>query len=81
MLKLSLVSVYDQIFAWLVVTPIFAGTWRGTWGNADSLIDSVIFSGDLESSAFFCLFVGVALSSLLMFSLSTIEWLAKSGGR
>ena len=74
-------TAYDQIFVWLVVTPIFAGTWRGTWGNADSLIDTVIFNGDLVGSAFFCLFAGLALSSILMFRLETIECFAKSGGR
>ena len=77
----SFLTAYDQIFVWLVVTPIFAGTWRGTWGNADSLIDTVIFNGDLVGSAFFCLFAGLALSSILMFRLETIEWFAKSGGR
>ena len=76
-----LVSVYDQVFVWLVVTPLFAGTWRGTWGNADSLFDTVIFNGDLVGSAFFCLFAGLALSSILMLRLETIEWFAKSSGR
>ena len=73
--------MYDQVFVWLVVTPIFAGTWRGTWGNADSLFDTVIFNGDLTGSAFFCLFAGLALSSIIMLWLQPFEGFAKSGGR
>ena len=79
--KRLILTVYDQVFVWLVVTPIFAGTWRGTWGNADSLIDTVLFDGNLVGSAFFCLFAGLALSSILMLRLETIEWFAKSSGR
>ena len=46
-MNLQTFSVYDLIFVQVLVGPAFIITWRGTWQNADELMDNVIFKVQL----------------------------------
>jgi len=54
--------VYDLIFVQVLVGPAFIITWRGTWQNADELMDNIIFKGDLHGSAICSLVIGIVMS-------------------
>ena len=60
-------SVYDFIFVHCVICPLFITTWRGTWHNADTLFDQVIFDGDYKISALVSLIIGVVFTTFVIF--------------
>ena len=65
--------VYDFLFVQLVIGPLFIVTWRGTWQNADTLFDEVIFQGNLEGSSIFVLISGLMVSAVLIFAQHEIK--------
>ena len=59
-------SVYDHIFVRCVIAPLFITTWRGTWHNADTLFDEVIFEFDFKISSLVSLIIGLVLSTCVI---------------
>ena len=58
--------VYDLMFVHCVIGPLFIITWRGTWHNADTLFDEVIFDGDFKISSLVSLIIGLVLSTCVI---------------
>ena len=58
--------VYDLMFVHCVIGPLFIITWRGTWHNADTLFDEVIFENDFKISSLVSLIIGLVLSTCVI---------------
>ena len=65
------------MFVQLALTPAFVVTWRGTWENADSLFDTVLFDGNLVASALTALALGIVGSLPLLIWQKAIDTFAK----
>ena len=66
-IKCNLFPVYDFIFVQLVAGPLFIITWRGTWQNADTLFDEILFNGNITHSSIVALILGIFVSAVLIF--------------
>ena len=73
--------IYDFLFVQLVIGPLFVVTWRGTWQNADTLFDQVIFQDKLEASSIFVLVLGLVVSAILVFAQHEIKAFALNCNR
>ena len=77
--SITCLLVSDFIFNQFVISPIFVITWSGTWQNADTFFDKIIFRGNVTLSALFCLVVGIIIAISILLFQQTITNVIKSG--
>ena len=71
--------VYDFMFVQCFVMVLYTAAWIGAWENFDILFDEILFDGDLITSNYVALAIGVVCQILLNYTQLEIRQFAENG--
>ena len=77
--RLSFILVYDFMFVQCFVMVLYTAAWIGAWENFDILFDEILFDGDLITSNYVALAIGVVCQIILNYAQLEIRQFAENG--
>ena len=78
-LRIYYFSVYDFMFVQCFVMVLYTAAWIGAWENFDILFDEILFNGDLITSNYVALAIGVICQIALNYTQLEIRNFAEKG--